>query len=166
MKMLNEEFNHFRGLFPLKVFITGPPCSGKSYFAQKLNELYGVPTYKIQDIVAMGKSLENEHGDIVRKRIEELKNQAEAEYEKTRKKKDPEFDRANCNPRLPDDILYMLVKLQLNSVGCMNKGFILEGYPRNENDAKQVFMDFVETHGENEGDPVQNNWVVNERIVP
>ena len=33
MTMLNDEFNHFRGLFPLKVFITGPPCSGKTYFA-------------------------------------------------------------------------------------------------------------------------------------
>jgi hypothetical protein len=33
MKMLNDEFNYFRGLFPLKIFITGPPCSGKSYFA-------------------------------------------------------------------------------------------------------------------------------------
>lgn len=38
MKMLNDEFNHFRGLFPLKVFITGPPCSGKTYFASKLAE--------------------------------------------------------------------------------------------------------------------------------
>ena len=43
MTMLNEEFNYFRGLFPLKVFITGPPCSGKTYFAKKLNELYGIP---------------------------------------------------------------------------------------------------------------------------
>lgn len=33
MTMLNEEFNFFRGLFPMKVFITGPPCSGKTYFA-------------------------------------------------------------------------------------------------------------------------------------
>jgi len=36
MKMLNEEFNHFRGLFPLKVFIGGPPVSGKTHFATKL----------------------------------------------------------------------------------------------------------------------------------
>lgn len=38
MKMLNDEFNYFRGLFPLKVFITGPPCSGKTYFASKLSD--------------------------------------------------------------------------------------------------------------------------------
>jgi len=33
MKMLNEEFNLYRGLFPLKVFITGPPGSGKTHYA-------------------------------------------------------------------------------------------------------------------------------------
>lgn len=36
MMMLNEEFNHFRGLFPLKVYIGGPPISGKTHFATKL----------------------------------------------------------------------------------------------------------------------------------
>lgn len=65
MKMLNEEFNHFRGLFPLKVFISGPPCSGKTHFAKKLNELYGIPHIKIQDIVDLGKSLTNDLGNRV-----------------------------------------------------------------------------------------------------
>jgi hypothetical protein len=39
-----------------------------------------------------------------------MKNNAEAEYEKTRKKKDPDFDRANCTPRLDDETLHDLVK--------------------------------------------------------
>jgi adenylate kinase len=77
MKMLNEEFNYYRGLFPLKVFITGPPCSGKTHFASKLNELYGVPHIKISDIVDMGKNLTTEYGEVVRTRIEELKDIAE-----------------------------------------------------------------------------------------
>jgi len=74
MKMLNEEFNFFRGLFPLKVFISGPPCSGKTHFAQKLNEMYGIPHIKITDIVHMGKNLNNDYGEVVRVRIEELKD--------------------------------------------------------------------------------------------
>lgn len=143
MKMLNDEFNFYRGLFPLKVFITGPPCSGKTHFAKKLNELYGVPHIQVQDIVTMGKNLTTEFGDRVRARVEELKDQAEADYEKTKKKKDPDFDRNSCNPRLPDDILHELVKIYLNSAGCMNKGFILEGYPRTEADAKSIFFDKI-----------------------
>jgi len=33
MPMLNKEFNIFRGLFPLKVFVTGPPASGKTHYS-------------------------------------------------------------------------------------------------------------------------------------
>ena len=109
--MLNEEFNYFRGLFPLKVFITGPPCAGKTFFAKKLNELYGIPHLMVQDIVAMGKALTTPYGKEVAAKIEELKDAAEAEYDKTKKKNMPPFDRASCNPRLPDEVLCELVKI-------------------------------------------------------
>jgi len=33
---LNKEFNDFRGLNPVKIFITGPPASGKTFYAEKL----------------------------------------------------------------------------------------------------------------------------------
>lgn len=29
---LNEEFNSYRGLKPMKVFVSGPPASGKSHY--------------------------------------------------------------------------------------------------------------------------------------
>ena len=75
----------------------------------------------------------------MKKRIEELKDQAEADYEKTKKKKDPDFDKANFHPRLPDDILHELIHYQLNTAGCMNKGFIIDGYPRTVADATSIF---------------------------
>ena len=34
-----------------------------------------------------------------------------------------------------------MVKAHVGSPACMNKGFILDGYPRNINDAKAVFLD-------------------------
>jgi len=74
--MLNEEFNYSRGLFPLKVFITGPPCSGKTYFGSKLNELYGVPHFCTNDIIQMGLQIVGGYGDVIRSRIEELKDEA------------------------------------------------------------------------------------------
>jgi len=66
MAMLNEEFNYFRGLFPLKVFISGPPCSGKTHFGTKLNEMYGVPHFCIKDIISMGNALQGGFGDVMR----------------------------------------------------------------------------------------------------
>lgn len=72
MKMLNEEFNFFRGLFPLKILISGPPCSGKTHFASKLSEQYGIPHITIKDIIDMGNSLTNEYGQKLKARVEEL----------------------------------------------------------------------------------------------
>lgn len=141
MKMLNEEFNLFHGLFPLKVFICGPPASGKTHYAKKFAAQYGIPHLTIAEIVETGKKLEGEFGDRIRAQIEELKDNAAAEYEKTRKKKDPDFDRTTCKPRLPDETITELVLHQMNSAACMNKGFILDGYPRSMSDAQQVFLE-------------------------
>ena len=71
-----------------------------------------------------------------------MKDQIIAEYEKTRnKKKDPELDRATIKVRLPDEILYKIVKMHMDSAACKNKGFILDGYPRTFNDAKSIFLE-------------------------
>lgn len=43
IRMLNEEFNETRGLKPVKVFVSGPPASGKTFFASKLAHYYNVP---------------------------------------------------------------------------------------------------------------------------
>jgi hypothetical protein len=59
----------------------------------------------------MGLKLQDSFGDEIRKKIEETKDQVVADYEKTRKKKDPELDRSTIKVRLPDEFLYRLVKL-------------------------------------------------------
>lgn len=175
MPMLNEEFNYFRGLFPLKVFITGPPCSGKTYFAAKLNELYGVPHYQIQDLLAMGLNLQSEFGDQLRGRIEEMKDAAAEEYMNGpgKKKGAPPFDRDNCHPRLSDDYLAKLVQIQLSSAACQNKGFILEGFPRSQDDAKAIFTYKREIKKEvdpaaEDGGEVEPEYeeILDEKIVP
>lgn len=176
MKMLNDEFNYFRGLFPLKVFITGPPCSGKTFFASQLSEQYGIPHLRIKDIIDYALSLDNDFGKQLKVKIEELKDQAEADYEKSRKKKDPDFDRESYNPRLTDDILADLVKFQLGSAACMNKGFILDGFPRSKEDAQLVFTNEVpiekpekegdeDPEGAGEEEP-QTKREINEKILP
>jgi len=40
---LNEEFNDFRGLNPVKIFVTGPPASGKTFYSEKLASYYHIP---------------------------------------------------------------------------------------------------------------------------
>ena len=108
---------------------------------------------------------------MLRQKIEDMKDQAEADYEKTRKKKDPEFDRANYHPRFTDEDLYDMVKKQLESPACVNKGFILDGFPRSKDDARAIFNNKVLK--EQEGEPAegeeqepQYDEVLNQNIVP
>jgi adenylate kinase family enzyme len=54
----------------LKVFITGPPGSGKTFMANKLAEQYGVPHITINDVVQMGMALENDYGQKLKEQIE------------------------------------------------------------------------------------------------
>jgi adenylate kinase family enzyme len=46
----------------------------------------------------------------------------------------------------------------------MNKGFILEGYPRTEADARSIFMDKISLHAADEEPRFEER--VNEKIVP
>lgn len=164
MMMLNEEFNHFRGLFPLKVFIGGPPISGKTHFATKLAQSYGIPHLKISDLIHEASHAEDELCEEIRVKVEELKDIEVAAYEKSRKKKDPDLDRNALKPRLPDDILRRIVKAKINSPACMNKGFILDGFPRNATDAQAIFLEELEnTEGGLEEFP---GFEKNDKIMP
>lgn len=73
MKLLNDEFNLFRGLFPLKVFIGGPPGSGKTHFTKLLAESYGIPHLTIGEMVDHAKKLKDEIGQEIREKMDELK---------------------------------------------------------------------------------------------
>ena len=48
---LIEEFNVYRGLDSVKIFITGPPAVGKSHFAQKLANRYNLPHLTVRAII-------------------------------------------------------------------------------------------------------------------
>ena len=48
MEKLNNEFNQFRGLNPVKIFVTGPPASGKTFYSQKLAKYYNIPHVSVK----------------------------------------------------------------------------------------------------------------------
>jgi SpoVK/Ycf46/Vps4 family AAA+-type ATPase len=50
MPKLNEEFNRFRGLNPVKIFISGPPASGKTFYAEKLAKYYNIQHLNVKQL--------------------------------------------------------------------------------------------------------------------
>ena len=151
---LNTEFNTFRGLNPVKIFISGPPASGKSHYAKILAKYYNIPHVKVDELIAkafeLGAKEEDENADSedtlvsdIKTVIEELRDAEVARIEEERPETDEEpeeIDRESLKIRLPDSILYRLLKIRLNENACKNRGYILDGYPRTYTDAQNIFL--------------------------
>lgn len=52
----------------------------------------------------------------------------------------PEIDREKLAIRLPDELIYQLLKLRLNENDCRNRGYVLDGYPRTYKDAQNMWL--------------------------
>ena len=82
----------------------------------------------------------------IKGKIDELREAAAAKIEGEREGQDfgdeepPEIDKDSLPVRVPDDIVYKLLRLRLAENDCRNRGFILDGFPRNYNDARNVFL--------------------------
>lgn len=51
IRSLEGEFNTHRGLNPVKIFITGPPASGKTFYSEQLAKYYNIPRVHIRQLV-------------------------------------------------------------------------------------------------------------------
>lgn len=158
MEVLNKEFNKFRGLNPVKIMISGPPASGKTFYADQLAKYYNIPKVHVAQLLdevwKMAKideeaAGENELINLCRTTVEELRDkmveQMGEEYEAKKKDEDPDFDpesidRETLKIRIPNDILYRILKIHLNKNNCRNRGYVLDGFPRTFKDAENCFL--------------------------
>jgi adenylate kinase family enzyme len=176
MPRLNQEFNYFRGLFPLKVFFGGPPMVGKSHYAGKMASAYGIPHIKMADLIHEAQALNDDFGAELRDSIDRLKDVELEKYNAQKKKKDPDLTREDMKPRLSDELLHKIVKNKIGSPACMNKGFIMDGYPRNTEDAKAVFLtadpecveaeEGAEAKSNKDSDAMFPGFITNDKIMP
>ena len=168
MLMLNNEFNDYRKLKPVKILITGPPASGKSHCAKILSKYYNIPHITIQDALDLIPKLKGEFGETVNGFIEEKKDAVmEAFEEKEDKKPGETLNKEDIKVRLPDKFLYKLMKMKLSENACRNRGYILDGYPRSFTDAqyvflKRVFKETVNEDGEVEVEEPEENDEIEE----
>jgi adenylate kinase len=134
LETVRAEFNLFRGLKQLKVFVTGPPASGKTSYSALLSSRLNLPHIHVAKVAQNVTQLESALGQEVRTKLEELKTQMIADAEK-HKKKNQELDYSKFLPRIPDDLLAKAFHWQLCIPQVKNRGFVLDGWPRNFNDS-------------------------------
>lgn len=68
ISLVKDEFAKARGLRPIKIFVTGPPCSGKTFFGRQLGEHYNVPHIHMEKLLADLLSWDQEKEDNWHKR--------------------------------------------------------------------------------------------------
>jgi adenylate kinase len=89
---------------------------------------------------------EDTEANEIKAKIEELRDAAVAKIEEAREGVDfgddgpPEIDREALQIRLPDEMIYNLLRKRLQENDCRNRGYILDGFPRTFKDCNYVFL--------------------------
>ena len=129
----------------VKIFISGPPGSGKSYIAEKLSKFYNIPHFTIKDLVDFGKTLTDELGEEIKTKLEEIENNCKEEEENYKKRQNRKITDLPLDlsqkRKLPDEIIVKLLRRKLAKNVCKNRGYILDGYPRGYKNAFSAFYE-------------------------
>ncbi|CAI2386648.1 unnamed protein product [Moneuplotes crassus] len=111
------EFCKVTNLNPIKIFITGPPLSGKTFFGEKLADHYNIPLINLKNLIPEIEAMEILEGE---------------ENELLTRIKNSEKPYSN-------ELLCGMVRHRLEQNDCQHRGFVLDGFPRTYEDAKNLF---------------------------
>ena len=178
LETLRKEFTSSNKLTPIKIVITGPPASGKTFLSERLSTFYNIPVYNVKNLIQMAVSLPDTDvlGEEIKNKIEELKDRMIEEAEQSNPTDnsgkikgdsgtpdDVDADdsetirRSKLNPRLPDEFIAKILKRFLSFNICKNRGYILDGYPRFYQDSLLTFYDTDIEKAEDEPDRFKRN---------
>ncbi|KAL2098532.1 hypothetical protein ACEWY4_005012 [Coilia grayii] len=141
-----EEYRQTRGLLPIRICVLGPPAVGKSSIAQKICAHYRLPHVRLRDTI-------NE-------KLTHLENQiqlANAEGDESEEASIGAQDQLDTlkdsmeqnGGRLDDQYVIQIIRDKLRSKPCQNQGYVLDGFPKTYDQAKELF--YAEEEEDNEG---------------
>ncbi|OAF70767.1 hypothetical protein A3Q56_01465 [Intoshia linei] len=135
-----KEYRNSRDLLPIRVYINGPPSSGKTSITEKLCEHYKIHHIKIKDVIL--ETIDNLK--LSAARLEKVDNDEDPDQD-TRAQEDSDLlesalaNMDDNNGRLDDSFVIQFLKRKLKSAPCQNQGFILDGYPKIISQSKSLF---------------------------
>lgn len=122
-----QEFKIFRRAKTIKIFVTGMPGSGKSYYSEKLADQLNVPHICLAKFLPdFIENTKNPIADRVRQYLSEEKVRIVAEanenLEKDRAKKKKNLPAAinedDCIPKISDELLQQVINWRLSLSDC------------------------------------------------
>ncbi|KAK1339489.1 hypothetical protein QTO34_020172 [Cnephaeus nilssonii] len=140
-----KEYKQSRGLLPIKVCILGPPAVGKSSVSEVLAKYYKIHHIKLKDVISeaiakLEAIVAPKFGVEGGEEDEEEEEEEEENVEDAQELLDGIKESMEQNAgRLEDQYVIRFVKEKLKSMPCRNQGYILDGFPKTYDQAKDLF---------------------------
>ncbi|XP_029094538.1 adenylate kinase 7 isoform X3 [Monodon monoceros] len=138
-----KEYKQSRRLLPIKICILGPPAVGKSSIAEVLSKYYKLHHIKLKDVIS--EAIAKLEAIITPKHVGEGEEEGEEEEEAETIEDAQELldgirESLEQNAgRLEDEYIIRFIKEKLKSMPCKNQGYILDGFPKTYDQAKDLF---------------------------
>ncbi|XP_060037002.1 adenylate kinase 7 [Erinaceus europaeus] len=139
-----KEYKQSRHLLPIKICILGPPAVGKSSIAEALCKHYKLHRVHLKDVIS--EAIAKLEAIVAPKDIGEGEEEVEEEEEEEENVEDAQelLDGVKENleqnaGRLEDQYVIRFVREKLKSMPCRNQGYILDGFPKTYDQAKDLF---------------------------
>ncbi|XP_076605014.1 adenylate kinase 7 [Chaetodon auriga] len=158
IELVVEEYRQTRGLRPIRLCVLGPPAVGKSTVSKQICEHYKLHHITLKETISETIS---QLEDAVKNADPDADNEdsaAEAQELLNSLKDSMEQNRG----LLDDQLLVKVVKDKLMSNPCRNQGFVLDGFPKTYEQAKELF--YAEEHQSEDGTSLIS--IYNQRIMP
>eukprot|EP00731_Ephydatia_muelleri_P027932 Em0019g805a len=164
-----KEYKETRNLLPIRVCVLGPPGVGKTTIIEQLCKHYKLHHLKIADVIKQNVERLEKLAARTSKQDENEEDDARAQQAKEHLDLLKE-DTAENNGRYSDQHIVEFYKETLKSKPCQNQGFILDGFPKTCEQAKELFAEEEEEGDKDEGEkdakePTYNKLLMPETIV-
>ena len=140
--LIVQEYKNTRNLTPIKIAIHGPPAVGKSTIAKKLAEHFKIHHVHAKSVI--DEAMQRMERSVARVDATEGEDEDDdaaerAQEDQTTLEAVKEQQSTNERGRISDDFVIKFFRDKLLSKPCQNQGFILDGFPKNREQAEGLF---------------------------
>ncbi|KAI3383192.1 hypothetical protein SNEBB_005092 [Seison nebaliae] len=150
-----KEFRIHRSLEPFRLAIIGPPAVGKTTLAKQLALQYKIHHLTVQNLIQSFLE-EMQVSDNQASSEDTPSEDEETNFDDLQQDKElfASVEEANVGSggRLSDEVLIQLYKRKLKSTPYQNQGFIIDGFPKTEEQLQDLFVNDVDVAENTEGD--------------